>query len=80
MKGKSRIIAGLLAVLTGMLGIHNFYLGYFRRGLCQLLLTAIGGLVTAGVAPVAVWVWALVEGVQLFTGRINEDAKGRPLE
>lgn len=78
-KHRRRILAGLLAVFLGIYGIHNFYLGYRSRALCQLLLTLVGGLVTAGVAPVLVWVWALFEAVQLFTGRINRDGKGIPL-
>lgn len=76
---KSRILAGLLAIFLGSLGIHNFYLGYASRALAQLLITAIGGLVTAGVAPVVVWVWSLFEAVQIFTGRINHDGRGNPL-
>ncbi len=41
--GKNLVVAGLLALFLGLLGIHNFYLGYKKRGLVQLLLT-LGGL------------------------------------
>lgn len=78
MRGKNRIVAGVLALLLGQLGIHNFYLGNFKRGLVQLLCTSIGSLLTGGIAAILVWVWALFECVMIFTGRINTDAKGRP--
>ncbi len=35
---KSKVASGLLALFLGPLGLHNFYLGYTRRGLVQLLL------------------------------------------
>ncbi len=37
--GKNLVVAGLLALFLGLLGIHNFYLGYKKRGMVQLLLT-----------------------------------------
>lgn len=39
---KNLVVAGLLALFLGLLGIHNFYLGYKKKGLVQLLLT-LGG-------------------------------------
>lgn len=38
--GKSRIVAGLLAILTNF-GIYNFYLGYFKKATIQLIITII---------------------------------------
>lgn len=40
-RNKSKIGAGLLAIFLGLLGIHNFYLGYNRKGFCQLLIPII---------------------------------------
>ena len=34
---KSRVAAGILAILLGTYGIHSFYLGNTSRGLLQLL-------------------------------------------
>lgn len=71
-KPKNRIIAGLLAVFLGSLGIHNFYLGYTKKGVIQLLLFVFFlGWVSQ--------LWALVEALLIFTGRIAFDAKGVPL-
>ena len=78
--GKRRIAAGLLAIFLGSLGIHNFYLGDNNRGLTQLLVSVVGGIVTCGIATFAIEVWALIEGIQIFTGSINTDANGVPLK
>ncbi len=36
--GKSKVVAGLLAIFLGMLGIHKFYLGQTGQGLVFLIL------------------------------------------
>lgn len=36
---KSKIVAGLLGLFLGTLGVHNFYLGYTGKAVAQLLLT-----------------------------------------
>ena len=77
---KSRLIAGLLAIFVGSLGIHNFYLGYNDRGLLQILLTTVGSVFTCGLSAGAVAIWALVEGIMLLTGNIAVDANGIPLK
>ena len=72
---KSRVVVGVLGILLGTLGIHNFVLGYTGRGLAQLLITVL----TCGIGGVIVWVWSLVESIQILSGDINEDAYGNPL-
>ena len=71
---KSKMTAGILGILLGALGIHNFYLGYNGKGIVQLLLTctAIGAWIS--------WPWGLIEGIMILTGKINKDAQGRPLK
>ena len=49
------------------------------RPLIQLLVSVIGGVVTCGVASVAMSIWGLVEGIMILTGSINKDASGAPL-
>ena len=75
---KSRIAAGILGIILGSLGIHNFYLGYTNKGIAQLLLTLIGGLL-CGIGAMASAIWGLIEGIQILTGSINTDANGTPL-
>ena len=42
---KSKIVAGLLGLFLGTLGVHNFYLGYTGKAVAQLLLTLIGWII-----------------------------------
>ncbi|WP_315583600.1 TM2 domain-containing protein [Actinomyces viscosus] len=78
--GKSKVAAGVLALLIGTLGIHNFYLGYTGKGLIQLL----GSLLSCGILALPIWIWAFVEGILILTARPGEppwgvDANGLPL-
>ncbi len=77
---KSKLVAGLLGIFLGTLGIHNFYLGNNQKGLIQVLVSIIGGILTCGIATVAIQIWALVEAIQILTGSINTDANGVPLK
>lgn len=65
---KSRIAAGLLAILFGVFGVHNYYLGFNSRATIQLVVSLAGGLLTCGVATVAMEIWAFVEGVLILSG------------
>jgi len=73
---KSKIAAGILGILIGSLGVHNFYLGYTGKAVAQLLLT----LLTCGICSPISGIWALIEGIMILTGSINCDAKGIPLK
>ena len=75
---KSKLVAGLLGIFVGSLGIHNFYLGYTGKAVAQLLLTLIGW-VLCGIGPVAAGLWGLIEGILILTGSINVDANGNQL-
>lgn len=76
-KMKSKIAAGVLAILLGQLGIHNFYLGYTKRGIIQLLATIFFSWTYF--IPLVIWAWAIYEAVQILTGKVV-DAKGQPLQ
>ena len=66
---KSKLVAGLLALFLGGLGIHNFYLGFTGKGIAQILLSC------TGISSI----WALIEAIMIFTGKIDVDANGEPL-
>lgn len=70
---KSKVVAGLLGIFLGGLGIHRFYLGFTTIGIVQILVT----LVTCGLGAI----WGLVEGILYLTGAsgFTTDADGRPL-
>ena len=74
---KYRWLAILLALPTGCLGLHRFYLGFYSIGIAQLIFTAIMGSI--GFFGMS-FVWGFMEGFLLFTKHIHKDAKGRPLK
>lgn len=57
--GKSQIIALVLALVVGGLGIHRFYLGYIWQGVVQLL--TFGGF----------GIWALIDLIRIITGDLQ---------
>jgi TM2 domain-containing membrane protein YozV len=59
--GKNKVVAGVLALLLGGLGIHHFYLGSIGAGVVILLLSCVG------IGPIL----ALVEGILLLV--MNDD-------
>jgi TM2 domain-containing membrane protein YozV len=68
---KSKLVAGLLGLFLGGLGVHRFYLGYVGIGIVQIIVT----LVTFGLGVL----WGMIEGILILAGSINKDAKGQPL-
>ena len=78
---KSKLAVGLLAILLGTYGLHNFYLGNTNKGLTQLLVSLAGGIFTCGISTIVVYVWAFVEGVFYLMGKegYTTDANGTPL-
>jgi TM2 domain len=56
---KSQIVALILCVLVGGIGIHRFYLGYTWQGVVQLL--------TAG----GCGIWALIDFIRILTGSLQ---------
>ncbi len=73
---RSAMVVLLLAIFLGNLGIHCFYLGYNGKGVAQLLISLL--LFWTVIAPIIVWVWALVQGINAVQGKLM-DADGRPL-
>lgn len=63
---RSRLVAGLLALFLGTLGMHRIYLGYVTVGLIQL--ATLGGF----------GIWAVVDAIRIFVGKVP-DAQGRKL-
>jgi TM2 domain-containing membrane protein YozV len=76
---KSKVVAGLLGIILGCYGIHNFYLGYTSKAVTQLVL-CLCGLLTCGITTVVAYIWGLIEGIQILAGSINKDSKGVPLK
>ncbi|WP_299155778.1 NINE protein [uncultured Tenacibaculum sp.] len=62
-----RVLAGILAIVLGGLGIHKFILGYTKEGIIMLVGTFILGIITCGIAAWVVAVIGLVEGIIYLT-------------
>lgn len=73
---KSKIAAGILGILLGALGVHNFYLGYTGKAVAQLLMTVL----SCGILSFVSAIWGLIEGIMILTGSIDKDAFGVPLK
>lgn len=56
---EKKMVAGILGILLGGLGIHKFYLGYTKEGIIQLVL----GVVTCGAAGIV----GFIEGIIYLT-------------
>ncbi len=57
--GKNQLVALLLAIFVGGLGIHRFYLGYTWQGVVQLL--TLGGC----------GIWSLIDLIRIITGDLG---------
>lgn len=79
---KSKIVAGLLGLFLGGLGVHNFYLGYTGKAVAQLLLTLIGWVILIG--PIISGIWALIESVLIlcssYGSNWHRDGRGQELQ
>ncbi len=73
---KSKLAAGLLGVLVGALGIHNFYLGYTGKGITQLLISVL----SLGICAFIPAIWGLIEGIIILTDDHAVDARGQLLK
>lgn len=79
---KSKMVAGILGIFLGYLGIHNFYLGYTSKGVLQLLGMTVGWI-TFGLIPFIVWIWAFIESIMILVSspgsKWHKDANGLEL-
>ena len=62
-----RVLAGVLAIILGGLGIHKFILGYTKEGIIMLISTFVLGIITCGIAAWVVGVIGLIEGIIYLT-------------
>lgn len=65
-------IAAILAFFLGVIGIHDFYLGYTKSGIVKIILTI------TGIGAVASEIWAIVDFVNILIGN-KTDSNGNPL-
>jgi len=66
-ESSKRVIAGILAIILGPLGIHKFILGYTQEGIIILVCTFILGVITCGITAWAMGIITLIEGIIYLT-------------
>lgn len=73
-ESKDQMVYVLLAFFLGGFGVHNFYAGYTKKGIVQLLMTLLSPL-TGGLLLIGVGIWVIVN---IFA--VNRDARGIPFK
>jgi TM2 domain-containing membrane protein YozV len=66
--GKSRGIAGLLAILMGWCGLHYFYIGKTSAGVLFLLIA----ILSCGILATITTIVSIIQGVLFFTSSQQE--------
>ena len=67
---KSKIIACLLALFLGVIGVHKFYLGYNTQGIIMLLCGTVGWILF--LPPLVMAVIALIEAI-MYISKSDEE-------
>ncbi len=62
-----KILAGILAIVLGSLGIHKFILGYQKEGIIMLVCTIVLGFFTCGAGASLMGIIGLIEGIIYLT-------------
>lgn len=75
-QAKSKIAAGIFAIVLGAFGVHNFYLGFNGKAVAQLLITVL----SCGILSPISALWGVIEGILILTGSQNTDADGVELK
>ncbi len=69
---KSKLVAGLLGIFLGGWGVHNFYLGFTKKAVIQIIVS----VVTCGIGGI----WGFIEGIMILCGKQTLDAQGNLLK
>ncbi len=64
---KSKLVAGLLGIFLGSIGVHKFYLGDSKAGIIRIVVT----VVTLGIGGI----WGFIEGIMILVNG-GQDVNG----
>lgn len=62
-----KMLAGILAIVLGALGVHKFILGYNKEGIIMLVVTIVLGFFTCGIGASLMGILGLIEGILYLT-------------
>ncbi|MBQ7177802.1 MAG: TM2 domain-containing protein [Victivallales bacterium] len=69
----TKIVAGILGIFLGGLGIHKFFLGYIKEGIIMLCCSLFGCILFRGI-PGIIGIIGLIEGI-LYLIKSDEEFK-----
>ena len=72
-KPKSKFLVFLIAIFLGPVGIHNFYIGRWKRGFIQFGLVFL----TFGAGILVTIPWAWIEAIGILVGKYSMEPKKR---
>ncbi|MCM1364627.1 MAG: TM2 domain-containing protein [Faecalibacterium sp.] len=79
---KKKWMAVVLAILFGEFGVHDFYLGYNKRGLIKLISLLVGAItavfIVGFIIILAIIIWIIVDIIRIVTGKMT-DSDGNEL-
>lgn len=78
MTKKSKLIATILCLLLGTMGLHRFYVGDNSQGFVILALT-LAGFLTCGITTMVSCIWVVVDFILIILDKIT-DENGQPLQ
>ncbi|MEQ1821181.1 MAG: NINE protein [Fimbriimonadaceae bacterium] len=73
---KDKVVAGILGILLGGLGIHGFYIGNIKMGVIILVIGLVGGVVTCGLGYGVAGTIGLIQGI-LYLVASEEDFQSK---
>lgn len=62
-----KMLAGILGIVLGSLGVHKFILGYTTEGIIMLVVTLVVGIPTCGAGVGIMGIIGLIEGIMYLT-------------
>ena len=68
---RSKVVAGVLQLCLGGLGVGRFYTGHTGMAIAQIAVT----FVTCGLGAL----WPVIDGIMILAGESPKDADGKPL-
>jgi TM2 domain-containing membrane protein YozV len=73
-RGKDKMVAGLLGIFLGGLGVHQFYLGSNTTGIIEIVLSVVSCYILGSICGIVEGIMILVMSQEEFDARYNRRA------